>query len=77
MIHAEGVCTFLDTECPVFQRSAVFVTAPVHKTRKERDFLLLDTTVNTAKNSVNISQIHNIISRSDFEKALLFLQSLR
>ena len=30
--HAEGVCTFLDTKCRVFQRPAVVVTAPVHKT---------------------------------------------
>ena len=73
--HTEGVYTFLETERPVFQRPAVFVTARFHKTRKNGSFLRFGTTVNTVKNFVNISQIQNIISRPDFEKALLYLQS--
>ena len=45
------------------------------KHEKNGSFQHPATTVNTVKNSDNTSQIH-IISRNDFEKALLFSQSL-
>jgi len=60
-----------------FTKPAVFVTARFPQNKKNNgSFLHSDRTVNTVKNSVNISQIQYIISRRDFEKALMFLQSL-
>jgi hypothetical protein len=57
---------------PVYDGPAVVVTVKSTKYEKQGSFLHSDTAVNTAKNSVNISQIQNVILRCDFEEHYCF-----